>query len=105
MVVEWITIDLKARWRIVEYALKSQLQEIGNSQEHLPVGARRQERPRLACGFCRLARGANGLAPGAARAGLEIFAENLFRRISDLDYVLFYKIDLFLFFRHIFFYK
>ena len=39
--VEWITIDLKARWRIVEYALKSQLQEIGNSQEHLPVGARR----------------------------------------------------------------
>ncbi|KAK2392107.1 hypothetical protein QL285_065502 [Trifolium repens] len=28
-VVDWITIDLKARWRIVRYALKSQLQEVG----------------------------------------------------------------------------
>ena len=76
--VDWITIDLKARWRIVGYALKSRLQEVGNSEEHLPVGARRQERPRLACGVWFLARGANGLAPGAGRAGLEIFAENLF---------------------------
>jgi hypothetical protein len=30
-VVEWITIDLKARWRIVGYALKSQLHEVRKS--------------------------------------------------------------------------
>jgi hypothetical protein len=36
---------------------------------------------------------------------LEIFAENLFRKVSVLDSVLFYKIDLFLIFRHVFFYK
>ncbi|MCI81474.1 hypothetical protein A2U01_0102748, partial [Trifolium medium] len=28
-VVDGITIDLKARWRILEYALKSRLQEVG----------------------------------------------------------------------------
>jgi hypothetical protein len=49
----------------VGYALKSQLQEVGNSEEHLPASARRQERPRLACEFCCLARGADGLARGA----------------------------------------
>ena len=73
--VDWITIDLKARWRIVGYALKSRLQEVGNSEEHLPVGARRQERPRLACGFWFLARGANGLAPGAGSCWFADFVE------------------------------
>ncbi|MCI77700.1 hypothetical protein A2U01_0098970, partial [Trifolium medium] len=29
-VVDGITIELKARWRIVEYALKSQLRKSGN---------------------------------------------------------------------------
>ena len=69
------------------------------------MGAGRQEQARNACRFCFLARGANGLAPGAARVDLEIFAENLFRKVSVLDSVLFYKIDLFLIFRHVFFYK
>jgi hypothetical protein len=30
MVVDWITIDLKARWRIVGYALKSQIWKSGS---------------------------------------------------------------------------
>ena len=62
----------------VGYALKSQLQEVGNSEEQMPCCARRQERPRLACGFCCLARGADGLALGAARVGLLILWKNMF---------------------------
>jgi hypothetical protein len=38
-VVDWITIALKARWRIVEYALKSQLQEVRKFWVHLRLGA------------------------------------------------------------------
>ncbi|KAK2378990.1 hypothetical protein QL285_066836 [Trifolium repens] len=77
-VVEWITIDLKARWRIVGYALKSQSQEVRKILEESVSGAARrpygvghQEATRKWFGLCHW-RGAR------AREDLEIFLENIF---------------------------
>ena len=76
------------------------------------MGAGRQEQARNACRVCLLARGANGMARGAStqlKCAVPVFVQilwkNLFRKVSVLDSVLFYKIDLFLIFRHVFFYK
>ena len=58
--------------------------------------------------FCHLRRAQGGCAalrPLGKSDFVQILWKNLFRKVSVLDSVLFYKIDLFLIFRHVFFYK
>jgi hypothetical protein len=92
-------------------ALKSQLQEVRKS---CFLGASASLRPGVDTGAqaCRSGFSSASLCPGLGGCAQAWrvqhhadFVKNLFRRISDLDSFLFYTIDLFLIFRHIFFYK
>jgi len=114
-VVDWITIDLKARWRIVGYALKSRLHENSENQKTeetnstVAPGARRPPEMAVASVDWRGAQGIWRQAP--ARSQIVqfrfFFVQILWKKIcfeGYLTWIMFYfKENLFLLFRHIFF--
>jgi hypothetical protein len=95
---------------LLEVALKTQKQENQKTEETgSPVapGARsRLEMPvDSVCWRGARAGWRRAQAESADPVFVQILWKNLFRKVSVLDSVLFYKIDLFLIFRHVFFYK
>ncbi|MCI50463.1 hypothetical protein A2U01_0071707, partial [Trifolium medium] len=93
-----ITIDIKARWRIVEYALKSQLQKSENlgllavffapGDKFFAPGKIRVQERNLLSGF--FAPGEGFCAPGEnARQHADFVEKSFLEGHSDLDSVLF----------------
>ena len=103
-----ITIVLKAMWRLLEFCLEnSENQKTGKTSSSRAPGARsRLEMPvDSVCWRGARAGWRRAQAESADPFFVQILWKNLFQRVSVLDSVLFYKIDLFLIFRHVFFYK